>query len=174
MKTSKFKVLCGFLMVALAIYHYWTLSFDDDVQKNVFIQGRAEVHDGDSLRINDIRIRLYGIDAPELKQECENSDGKHYPCGIKAKDFLQGLSKFRVKCRQIEIDNYNRVVAICYSAKTDINQKMVEAGWAVAFTRYSNSYVAAENRAKKHRSGIWQGMFETPWEWRALHRTKSS
>jgi endonuclease YncB( thermonuclease family) len=41
------------------------------------IQGPARVVDGDTLVINDERIRLYGVDAPEKAQVCRQDD-----CGV--------------------------------------------------------------------------------------------
>ncbi len=35
--------------------------------------------DGDSFRLGEHRYRLYGIDAPELHQDCKDADGKHGP-----------------------------------------------------------------------------------------------
>ena len=37
------------------------------------ITGFTKVIDGDSIKINGINIRLFGIDAFELKQSCENN-----------------------------------------------------------------------------------------------------
>ena len=45
------------------------------------IAGHAEVTDGDTLRIGATRIRLTGIDAPELAQTCTGQSGKEWPCG---------------------------------------------------------------------------------------------
>ena len=35
------------------------------------IIGKARVTDGDTIKINDQKIRLFGIDAPETKQFCK-------------------------------------------------------------------------------------------------------
>jgi len=47
---------------------------------------------------------------------------------------------------------------------------MVENGWAVAFRRYSEVYVAQEARARDKRAGLWSGEFQMPWEWRSSKR----
>ena len=45
------------------------------------VEGTAFVIDGDTIEINEERIRLHGIDAPELAQRC--TEGGHlYPCGL--------------------------------------------------------------------------------------------
>ena len=43
------------------------------------------VTDGDSLRFDKERIRLFGIDAPEIKQICNDKFKKPYACGEEAK-----------------------------------------------------------------------------------------
>ena len=51
-----------------------------------------------------------------------------------------------------------------------VNQAMVEAGWALAYSKHSLAYVRAEGRAERARRGIWQGRFERPEDWRDAHR----
>ncbi|MFN7308848.1 MAG: thermonuclease family protein, partial [Acetobacteraceae bacterium] len=41
----------------------------------VLLQGEARAIDGDTLQVGDTRLRLHGIDAPELRQTCEDSAG---------------------------------------------------------------------------------------------------
>jgi endonuclease YncB( thermonuclease family) len=47
------------------------------------VTGQASIVDGDTLEIRGVRIRLFGIDAPESAQTCHDDDGKLYRCGIK-------------------------------------------------------------------------------------------
>ncbi|MEQ9571373.1 MAG: thermonuclease family protein, partial [Nitratireductor sp.] len=53
-------------------------------------QGLASVGDGDSLTLAGRRIRLVGIDAPELQQSCRR-DGADYACGRTARETLRAL-----------------------------------------------------------------------------------
>lgn len=48
------------------------------------ITGRASVTDGDTVVIHGTRIRLYGIDATESAQLCQDAAGKDYRCGQRA------------------------------------------------------------------------------------------
>ena len=47
------------------------------------VEGTAFVIDGDTIEINEVRIRLWGMDAPESAQRC-TEDGLLYPCGLDA------------------------------------------------------------------------------------------
>jgi hypothetical protein len=48
------------------------------------------IHDGDTLRLDGVRVRLWGMDAPELGEMCLR--GEHtYDAGAAARDALAGL-----------------------------------------------------------------------------------
>jgi hypothetical protein len=47
---------------------------------------------------------------------------------------------------------------------------MVHEGWAVAYRRYSQDFVAGEAAARAAKRGIWRSTFIVPWEWRAQRR----
>lgn len=129
------------------------------------------VVDGDSLRINGNDIRLYGIDAPEHEQSCKLANGKSYRCGRQSKRFLRQLIAGKpVKCRQIDIDRYDREIAICTVGKIELNLAMVKNGWAVAYLNHSLTYAKAEAAARKAQLGIWRGIFVEPEDWRAENR----
>ena len=55
------------------------------------ITGKPRVVDGDTIHINQTKIRLHGIDAPEMKQTCRTSKGKEQMCGVLAKQALERL-----------------------------------------------------------------------------------
>jgi endonuclease YncB( thermonuclease family) len=57
-------------------------SSDDALSHSIY--GIADVRDGDTLVIGKQKIRLQGIDAPELYQTCEENQ-QSYPCGRQAK-----------------------------------------------------------------------------------------
>lgn len=127
------------------------------------------VADGDTFSIGGKRIRLYGIDAPEGRQMCRR-DGVDWACGAAAARQLRGLIADRpVHCRTIETDSFGRAVAVCHAGGVELNRAMVRYGWAVAFRRYSQDYVADELQARSARLGIWRSQFVQPEEWRAMH-----
>ena len=63
------------------------------------ILGNAKVIDGDTIKIDKKKIRLFGIDAPEKKQLCKKiflnflflSFEKKYPCGQISTQKLKNL-----------------------------------------------------------------------------------
>ena len=53
------------------------------------VRGPAEVSDGDTLRIGAVRVRLFGIDAPEAGQPCDGGEKGGWACGAAAADRLR-------------------------------------------------------------------------------------
>ena len=140
------------------------------------ITGFAKVIDGDSIKINGINIRLFGIDAFELKQSCENWS-KH--CGKESKRMLEVIiDRKKITCSYREKDRYGRILGICYHGVyyhddplLEINGTMVYMGRAIAYTKYSKRYLELENSAKKDKAGIWRyGFKETPEKWRRKNK----
>jgi len=129
------------------------------------ISGVVRVVDGDSLALDKRRLRLKGIDAPELKQRCRK-DGYDYGCGVEAASFLRGLvGNLAVECKGEGIDRYGRDLVRCKAGGVDLNETMVRSGHAVAF----GDYRLAEVEARTERAGLWAGEFDPPKQWRAVH-----
>ena len=130
------------------------------------VSGQARVIDGDSLEIGGMRIRLFGIDAPERGQGCR-AGGELWICGGLARLRLEErISGRRVVCKEKDRDRYGRIVAVCRAGGEDLNAWMVSEGWALAYRRYSEAYVDEEARAQAARAGVWRGDFVPPWDWR--------
>lgn len=136
--------------------------------------GPAMVIDGDTLQVAGVRVRLWGIDAPESRQACE-ADGRNYACGARATGHLRTLVAGRsVSCEPRTRDRYGRTVALCRTDDSDLGAAMVRDGWALAFVRYAADYVAEEREARAARRGLWQGAFTVPWEWRRMARRRTA
>ncbi len=141
------------------------------VRSASFVRGRAEVIDGDSIRVRGMNIRLHGIDAPELSQRCKNRLNMSYACGqVARRHLMKIIGRRKVSCRRVTTDRYGRMVAICRVNGRDIGRRMVRDGWAVAFVRYSRLYVSAERAARRDRRGLWAGRFIEPSTWRGMKR----
>jgi endonuclease YncB( thermonuclease family) len=128
------------------------------------------VADGDSLQMGEERIRLWGIDAPELHQECTRK-GQPYACGKSARQTLVRLIGDRqVTCTPLHRDAHGRTVARCAVEGADLGAQMVQAGWAIDYSRYSKGYYAPQQKeAKASNRGLWSGEFLSPEQWRRQH-----
>lgn len=92
-----------------------------------------------------------------------------------AKEALQGMiGTDTLTCIPRDTDIYGRVVAVCRTSGVDVGAALVQAGWAAAFRRYSDDYVAAEARARASRVGIWQWDFQMPDDFRASQQTEQA
>ena len=133
------------------------------------IQGsRPRIIDADTLEVAGQRVRLQGIDAPESAQSCRRATGQRYRCGDHATQALRTrIGTDAVVCTIEGRDRYNRALGICYTADgTDLNGWLVRQGHALAYRRYSPTYVPQEDHARAARAGIWAGEFVPPWRWR--------
>ena len=153
---------------------YETLCYVSDIKdiinNNKALKQETRIIDGDTIHINQTKYRLYGIDAPEIKQLC-NMKKKNYNCGVKSKEFLVSLiGNQSVSCNQKDIDRYKRIVAECFIGQINLNKELVRNGWALAYRDYSKDYVADEEFAKKNNLGMWNGTFIHPKKWRKLNK----
>ena len=129
------------------------------------------VHDGDTLRMQNgtstVKVRLFGIDAPELGQ----------PFSRASRDKLSSLTFGKtIHLVSHGKDAYGRQLAdILLEDGTNVNQEMVRAGMAYYFRRYTRSadLERFENEARRERRGVWSldGMVP-PWEYRRKERTQ--
>jgi len=130
------------------------------------VSGAATVVDGDSLTLDGKRVRLFGIDAPELAQFCTKQDIT-WNCGEQARDNLAELVRGQtVFCQGRDVDRHARLVAVCSAGGLELNETMVEYGWATAYREFSDAYVPAEISAKAKGLGIWSSQFQNPADYR--------
>ena len=145
------------------------------------ISGIPKVVDGDTVHIDNYKFRLEGIDAPEMRQQCKKESFKisffigftfykDYSCGRVSKEkLITKIDTTEIKCISSSKDRYKRYIATCYKGKTNLNQWMVRNGFAIAYRRYSKSYVSDEEFAKENKLGLWKGKFMEPEKWRKLN-----
>jgi len=156
--------LAGGLVLSLYVFTTPGQTVENRVR---IVSGHALVVDGDTLAIAGERVRLEGIDAPELAQRCPHRWWGTWAAGRRAKRALQQLvSGHSVQCRQRGRDKYGRVLGVCRAGAVELNAEMVRLGMAWAFVRYSQRYVAAEQVAKLNRVGIWQRTCRPAWAYR--------
>jgi endonuclease YncB( thermonuclease family) len=138
--------------------------------------------DGDSIGLGRAEgaptLRLRGIDAPEFAQQCQRADTSDYPCGAAARDALAAiLSQGGVECSSAATDAYHRALSTCKTRLTDdIGAALVRSGHAISGTARADDswddggpYLLEQAQAQKERSGLWQGQFDRPGDWRVNH-----
>ena len=155
---------------------FFIITYNDVRSENINkISGFAKVVDGDTIKINSKKIRLYGIDAPEKKQKCKKtyltisfmSFTKDYMCGeVSTQKLIKKINKQKLNCNILDVDRYKRLIGECFKRNINLNSWMVSNGYAVAYRKYSKKYVSDEINAKNNKLGIWQGKFEMPWDYR--------
>ncbi|UNF29816.1 thermonuclease family protein [Bartonella krasnovii] len=154
------------IMMATYFKTTQTLPKKENFSSKNSIEGKALVIDGDSIMISSIKIRLVGIDAPELHQFCGKKDIR-YPCGLEAKKYLEQLVENQsVTCHWHKTDKYHRILATCQTQQvSNINSALVQNGWAVSYYDYPKE----EQEARRKKRGIWASSFQRPKEWRKTH-----
>ena len=95
-----------------------------------------------------LRIRLFGIDAPEKKQDYGEQSKKILISFIQSKE---------VTIYTQEKDKYNRLLGIVFQNKININKSMVASGAAWNYKRYNNdkNYQILEDEAQRKKIGLW-------------------
>lgn len=129
-----------------------------------------EVIDGDTLLLRlgpeTGRVRLWGIDAPELAQAG----------GAGARQYLESLvpEQSEITVYPVSVDSYQRRVAVLDDGTgTAVNWSMLARGWAYHHRQYDRTgngcLAGAEQTARQGRWGVWregsQGG-ERPWDFR--------
>ena len=136
---------------------------------NIFKGECVGVSDGDTIKVlrdgKEVKIRLFGIDCPEKTQAF----------GQRAKQFTSSLIFGKQVTVDIkDTDRYGRLVCKISIDSTDVNQAIVDAGFAWAYTQYSKEYVENERRAREAKRGLWSDKNPTPpWNYRKNARNNS-
>lgn len=136
-----------------------------------------KVHDGDTVTLRTDhgkhKVRLIGIDAPEIGQK---------PWGSRARQNLIRIMKqtrwaVSIETDVVKEDKYGRPLVYLWTRDRKlINEQMLKDGYAVLFTIQPNSKFAdrfekAQHQAREGKLGIWgaDGLTETPLEYKQAH-----
>jgi endonuclease YncB( thermonuclease family) len=133
--------------------------------------GGARVQDGDSLVVGERRIRLSGIDAPEIGQPVCGPGGED--AGRLAASALREMVRGRaLRVRPEGQDVYGRIVAsVSAEGVGDLSMAMLAGGWGVALPSAGRSGRRAQAAAERSGLGVWgRGGIVKPWIWRAQMR----
>ena len=130
------------------------------------IKGKATVVNSDYIKIENQIIILYGIEAMERPQVCY-IENKIWPCYDITVRFLESLVDLgETECQIIKKSRMNRVFGTCEVVGIEINQELVEKGWALARVKQRKDYLKFQKIAEEKKLGIWQSQFIEPWLWR--------
>ena len=129
------------------------------------------VADGDTLTLRvdggNVRVRLDGIDAPELASPTARARGARSRRSAGAKS---ATAVERGK------DDEGRILASVRCGEVDANAEQVRRGMAWVHLRYvpfGSPLYEAETNARLQKVGLWRGKEPVPpWEWRARHTKK--
>jgi len=133
-----------------------------------------KISDGDTIKINEKKIRFSGIDAPESyykgkKQTCK-LDEKEIFCGeISKTKLIEKIGNNSVDCiLEKNKDKYKRSIGECFIKGESLSVYMVRNGYALDWPLYSKGKFSKDQEfAKENNLGIWAMKFDYPWVWRA-------
>lgn len=156
----------------------------DDGSQPVPVRVRAVV-DGDTVRLHrvgyppddEVTVRLYGIDAPEMGQ----------PYSRLAADALARLldRPGELLLEVLHVDPYYRQVGLLYlksaGRKRSVNRQMIYLGMAYSYTWYGGNelgFRSVEGDARKRQAGLWRSYsnrqgYNRPWHYRQERREDS-
>ena len=133
-----------------------------EAQPSGLLVGRVlSVHDGDTLTVSlnggKEKVRLIGIDAPELTQT---------PWGTQAQEALERLVLDRIVQLETDItepDQYGRLLAYVYTGGTFVNLELLKQGQAVLYTvppnvAHVDEYRKAQDEAQQAGQGVWNAV----------------
>lgn len=131
------------------------------------IEGKATIVDGHTLFVSGHALRLHGIEAPALAQECKTVVGTAWPCGKKAMERLSALADGQaVSCAVEESAGEGAAVTCSVRGISDVGRIMAEEGLAVPNGYDRGRYANVAALARENRAGLWSGTFVAPWNFR--------
>lgn len=109
------------------------------------VEATCSVTDGDTIRCGNERIRLLGIDAPELRRcregrRCVEGDGRASQATLQA--LLRGKALSVVRLGE---DRYQRTLGVIYADGANMSCAMIAAGQAQYVRRWDNEGAVARD-----------------------------
>ena len=148
-----------FLVISICLIFFF-LTYNDVKSYEI------KIIDGDTIHLNNEKIRFTGIDTPELQQTCYKNNEIIF-CGIEARQLLiDKIGKDKVICVREGKDQYKRTLAECFVNDLSLSRFLVREGYAFAYRKYSKKFLNDEDFARKNNLGMWSMKFEYPWDWR--------
>lgn len=167
MKNPDIGQMSGFTIILAAAFAVPLLAAAAFLPWQQVLEGPAVILDGDTLQVSGRRVRLLGLDAPELNQPCTPFTGEVFNCGVKARyELITFIGQRPVICKGRHKDVYGRLLAFCEVVGHDLGRFLITRGWAVTYGDDAYRYADDERMAKAERVGIWGTFFDRPVAWR--------
>ncbi len=161
------RILCAAVLLAGALLAAPPGAAQMQFEPGDTVTGTGQAEEGDILAVGGRTLRLYGIDAPELGQNCRDRRGRLYDCGAAARNVLTRFVTGRALACEVYANTIDGLeTGRCFAGDTDIGGLMVQSGWAFSYRAFSHRYEAAEGQAQAHRRGFWEGRVMRPSVWR--------
>ena len=110
------------------------------------VDAPCTVTDGDTIRCGDERIRLLGIDAPELPGHCRKGRTCVEGDGFASKDALKAAIEGKaITLQRVKLDRYGRTLAVVYAGDVNLSCAMVESGQAVYVRKWDDRRLVARD-----------------------------
>ena len=162
-----------FYTVLFVIFVFTQLNASSTNDKHTILSKNIKIIDGDTIKLDGIKIRFSGIDAPESyykgkEQICLKQNVK-ISCGKLSKEFLtQKINNQKVTCEiESKPDRYKRKLGECFVKDKSLSRILVRNGYAFDYPRYSKKkYAEDQEYAKDNKLGLWNMKFEFPWNFR--------
>ena len=132
-----------------------------DTQDTGLLLDVKKVVDGDTVSVSQIgKLRLIGIDTPELKDPRKPVQCFALEASNKAKELLNGRKVYLVYNPVEKLDKYNRTLAYVFRDDgLDFNAEMIKLGYAQAYTKYPHprldEFVKYGQQARENKLGLW-------------------
>jgi endonuclease YncB( thermonuclease family) len=118
---------------------------------------RVIVPDSGTLEAGDVVIKLNGVVPSKADAQCQDENGKSWPCGAAAKTALRQLIRARaVVCDLPGPGEQKSFTARCAVAGTDLSTWLVRQGWVIPNHPPEPALADAAEAAKSERIGVWQ------------------
>ncbi len=138
------------------------------------ISGSIDVIHAHVFYISGRYVRLYGVDAPDTDQVCSNATGSSYNCGEEAASWVRGwIDQNPIDCYLLKVSPNGQDSAICVWGEYDIGAALVGAGWGIINRNETAIYEPYQIKAQSESSGLWQGSFYAPEDWRDIKRGRN-
>ena len=133
---------------------------------------RPRIIDGDTILVRGKRIRLAGIDAPEIGQRLGGRVLGRSAGAAAAAELYAIVGRQRVTVRPVKTDPYGRLVAQVRIGELDVGAEMIRRGFAVAYATGNRRYRGLEHQARAEGRGLWAHGFERPADFRRRQRSR--